>query len=211
VVKLNIYDIKGKIGGEVVVDTIPDGFEPDKVLIARSLKRQLANARIRCAHVKTRAMVRGGGKKPFKQKGLGRSRQGSTRSIQWVHGGVAWGPARDKNFTIGMNKKERKAALRHLIWSKIQDEAWLLFSDLEIDEPSTKKAIAWLESLGREGKFLVVLPADEKYTVVRKSLRNVPGVTILPPERLNTYDLLKNDTIISHEAAFETVRATWQV
>jgi len=211
VTKLSVYDIKGKAKGEVMVDTIPDGFEPDKVLIARSLKRQLANARIPCAHVKNRSNIHGGGRKPFRQKGLGRARQGSIRSIQWTGGAVAFGPQKNRNFTIGMNKKERKAALRHLIWSKIQDDSWLLFGDLKIKKPSTKKAKAWLEALKRDGKFLVVLPAGEDFDTLRKSLRNLPGVTVLTPERLNTFDLLKNDTIISHEAAFETVRATWQV
>ena len=209
--KLNIYDIKGKSKGEVVLDTIPDGFEPDKVLIARSLKRQLANARIPCAHVKNRKTIHGGGRKPFRQKGLGRARQGSIRAIQWTGGAVAFGPQRNKNFTIGMNKKERSAALRHLIWAKIQDDAWLLFGDLKIKEPSTKKGRKWLESLKREGKILLVIPAGEEFETIRKSLRNLPMVTILPPERLNTFDLLKNDIIISHEAAFETVRARWQV
>ncbi len=207
--KLKIYDNKGKSTGEVNVD-IPGDFEPNKVLIARSLKRQLSNARKPFAHVKNRSEIHGGGRKPFRQKGLGRARAGSIRAVQWTGGAVAFGPQRNRNFTIGMNRKERKAALRHLVWSIIQDGDWLLFSDLKLKKPSTKKGRAFLESLGREGKVLVVLPADEKFDIVRKSLRNLPEVTILSPERLNTYDLLNNDTILSHETAFETVRATWQ-
>jgi large subunit ribosomal protein L4 len=211
VAKLSIYDIEGKPKGEVSVDTIPEGFQPDKVLIARSLKRQLSNARIPCAHAKTRAEVRGGGRKPWKQKGTGRARQGSIRANQWRKGGVAFGPRPERNWTIGMNKKERKAALRHVVWSKIQDGEWLLFGDLPIKEPSTRKGWAFLESLKREGNILVLLPEDEKFEVLRKSLRNLSYVTILPPERLNTFDLLNNPTVLAHEKAFETVRAVWQV
>ncbi len=211
VTKLNIIDIKGKSSGELNLDTIPEGFEADKILIARSLKRQLANARIPCAHVKGRSEIRGGGRKPFRQKGLGRARQGSTRSIQWVGGAVAFGPQRNRNYEIGMNKKERRAALRHLIWSKIQDGSWFLVGDLKFKEPSTKKGRKFLESLKREGKFMVVLPSDEKFDNLRKSLRNIPGVKIMPPDRLNTFDLLNTDTIISHEDAFEVVRTTWKV
>jgi large subunit ribosomal protein L4 len=209
--KLSIYNINGEPEGEVAVDSIPEGFVPDKILISRSLKRQLANARKPIACVKTRAEVRGGGRKPFKQKGLGRSRQGSIRSIQWKGGGVAWGPRGEQNFTIGMNKKERKAALRQIIWSKIQDGDWLLFSDPGMKKPSTRKGKAFLESLKREGKFLVVVPDDKKYEVFLKSLRNLPEVSIITPDRLNTFDLLKCDTVLAHERAFETVRETWQV
>jgi len=211
VTKLTVYDIKGKPTGEVAVETIPEGFEPDKVLIARSLKRQLGNARIRCAHVKTRSEVRGGGRKPFRQKGLGRSRQGSIRAIQWTGGGVAWGPSKTRDFKTGMNKKERKAALRHVIWSKMTDESWLLFGDIKMKEPSTKKGRAFIESLGREGKFLVLLPERDEFENLRKSLRNLPEVMILAPERLNTYDLMRFDTILAHEEAFETVRNIWKV
>lgn len=209
--KLSIYDIDGKPQGEVTVDSIPDGFVPDQVLISRSLKRQLANARNPIAHTKTRSEVRGGGRKPFRQKGLGRSRQGSIRSIQWTGGGVAFGPRNTRNFTLGMNKKERKAALRHIIWSKIQDGNWLLFSDPGLKDPSTKKGKAFLKSLGREGKILVILPEGQEFDVVRKSIRNLPEVSILSPERLNTFDLLKCETVLAHEGAFETIRETWQV
>jgi large subunit ribosomal protein L4 len=209
--KLSIYSIDGKSKGKVTVDTIPEDFKPDTVLIARSLKRQRANARQPIAHTKTRPEVRGGGRKPFRQKGLGRARAGSIRSIIWVGGGVAFGPRKNKNFTIGMNKKERRAALRHLIWSKIQDGDWLLFGDLGLKDPSTKKGKAFIEALDREGKFLVVVPRDGEFDIVRKSLRNLPYVSILTPERLNTYDLLNCGTVLVHEAAFETVRETWQV
>lgn len=208
---ISVYDIEGKTTKEIVIDTIPDGFEPDRVLIAKSLKRQLANARSQYAHVKTRSDVRGGGRKPFRQKGLGRARQGTIRAAQWTGGGVVFGPHPERNFTIGMNKKERRAALRHLIWSKIQDGDWLLFSDIEMDVPSTKKGKAFIESLGREGRFLVILPSDEKFVNFTKSLRNLSNVKILSPDRLNTFDLLHNDTVLMHEIAFETVRNTWQV
>lgn len=209
--KVKVYDIKGKPQGEVAIDTIPEGFEPDKVLIARSLKRQHANARIPCAHVKNRKTIHGGGRKPFRQKGLGRARQGSIRAVQWTGGAVAFGPQRNRNFTIGMNKKERKAALRHIIWSKIQAETWLLFGEFKLDEPSTKKGRAFIKSLERTGRFLVLIPEDEQYDALRKSLRNLPEVTILPPERINTHDLLRHGTVLAHEAAFETIRSTWQV
>jgi large subunit ribosomal protein L4 len=211
VAKLNVYDIDGKVTTEVTVATIPQDFEPDQLLIARSLKRQLANARIPAAHVKSRSEITGGGRKPWRQKGTGHSRQGSIRAIQWRGGAVAFGPQTDRNFTIGMNKKERKSALRQLIWSRIQGGDWLLFADLEFKKPSTKRAKGFLASLGREGRTLLVVDRDEKYENMRKSFRNLSFVTILPPDRLNTYDLLNHETVLVHEQAFETVRGTWQV
>jgi large subunit ribosomal protein L4 len=211
VAKLSVFDIEGKRVREVSVDTIPDGFKPNIALISRSLRRQLSNARIPCAHCKTRAEVSGGGRKPWRQKGTGRARQGSIRSIQWRGGGVAFGPRPSRNWNIGMNKKERKAALKQLVWSKIQDGDILLFSDLQFEKPSTRKGWAFLESLGHKGKILVLLPNDEKFDTIRKSFRNISYVTILPPERLNTFDLLNNPTVVAHEEAFEAVRATWQV
>ena len=209
--KLRVYDIDGKVTGEVPVGAIPEDFQPNETLIARSLKRQMANARIPCAHVKNRSEIHGGGRKPWRQKGTGRSRQGSIRSIQWRGGAVAFGPQRDRNYKIGMNKKERKAALRQLIQSGIRDGDWLLFEDLGIDKPSTKRAKAFIRSLKREGNVLLLLPKDEKHENVRRSMRNITFVKILPPERLNTYDLLNADTVLAHREAFETVQSTWQV
>jgi large subunit ribosomal protein L4 len=211
VAKLSIYDIDGKQQGELSLDTVPEGFAPDQVLIARSLRRQMSNARIPCAHSKTRAEVSGGGRKPYRQKGTGRARQGSTRAIQWKGGGVAFGPKSERNFKLSMNRRERKAALRQLIWSGIADGNWVLVRDFSLDKPSTKAGRKFLDAIGREGKVLMVLPADEGFDIVRKSFRNLPTVTILPPERLNTFDLLNNSTVIAHEQAFETVRNTWQV
>jgi len=211
VAKLKIYNIEGKEQGEMSLDTIPDQFAPDKILIARSLRRQQANARIPCANTKTRSEVRGGGRKPYRQKGTGRARQGSIRAIHWKGGGVAFGPTSERNFKLGMNKKERKAALRQLIWSKIVDGAWFLVRDFELDKPSTKRGRDFLSTLERDGKVLIVLPDSPEFDIMRKSFRNLPTVTIIPPERLNTFDLLNNSTVIAHEQAFETVRNTWQV
>lgn len=208
---LNVYDIDGKVQNEITLSTIPDDFAPDEVLIARSLRRQLANARRPYGHVKNRGEVRGGGRKPYRQKGTGRARHGTTRALQWRGGNVAFGPQVNRNFSLGMNKKERSAALRHLIWARISEGDWLLFGDLAFDAPSTKKAKAFLESLNREGQFLVVVPGDQAFEIVRRSFRNLANVSILPPERLNTYDILNNDTVLVHQDAFETVRATWQV
>lgn len=208
---LNVYDIEGKVKNEVALGNIPDDFKPDEVLIVRSLRRQMSNARKPFAHVKNRGEVRGGGRKPWRQKGTGRSRQGTIRAVQWRGGNVAFGPQTNRNFSVAMNKKERRVALRHLIWAQITEGDWLLFDDLDFDQPSTRKAKAFLQSLNREGRFLLVVPKDEDFENVRKSFRNLSTVSILPPERLNTYDLLRNDTVLVHKDAFETVRSTWQV
>ena len=110
-----------------------------------------------------------------------------------------------------MNRKERKAAIRQLVWSKIKNGDWLLFEDLDLDKPSTKRGRAFLRALGREGRVLVLLAGDERFEMVRRSLRNLPEVKILPPERLNTFDLLNIPTVLAHREAFETVRTTWGV
>lgn len=210
-IKLNIYGIDGNARGEIQVDSIPEDFKPDRMLIARSLRRQLSNARIPCAHTKTRGEVRGGGRKPWREKGTGRARQGSIRANQWRGGGIAFGPRPNRNWNIDMNKKERKAAIRHIVWSKIQNGDWILFEDFEMEKPSTKRGKAFLDSIGRSGKILLLVPNDDVYENIWKSLRNLPNVSILAPERLNTFDLLNNQTVIVHKKAFEKVRETWQV
>ena len=120
-VKLKIYDIEGKVKGELTLETIPDGFVPNKNLIARSIRRQQSNARVPRASAKTRAEVKGSNAKIYRQKGTGRARHGDRKAPIFKGGGVAFGPKSERNFEIGMNKKERKAALRQIVWSKIQD------------------------------------------------------------------------------------------
>lgn len=209
--KLNIYDIEGKVTGQVTLDTIPAGFEPDANLISRSLKRQLNNARHPIASTKGRAEVRGGGKKIYRQKGTGRARHGGSRANLFKGGGVTFGPTPEKNYKTSMNRKERKAALRHAVWSKIIGGDVLLLGEISLETPSTQKADQFFKAVEKEGKCLLLVPGDAEFDVLRKSFRNLPFVTILPPERLNTFDLLNNHTVLAQESAFETVRNTWGI
>ncbi|HEX9744355.1 MAG TPA: 50S ribosomal protein L4 [bacterium] len=210
-VKLNIYDIDGKVQGELSLETIPDGFKPDGTLIARSLRRQLANARAGTAHTKTRAEVSGTTGKMYRQKGTGRARHGTKKVNLWTGGGVTFGPTKERNWKLDMNKKERKAALRHIFWGKIQDGKVVLLGDSSLDKPSTKKGVGFFNAIDKKGKCLVVLPIDEKFEFIRKSFRNIPYVTVTTPDRLNTFDLLNNQNLIAHTDAFEMVRNTWGV
>ncbi|NLJ72229.1 MAG: 50S ribosomal protein L4 [Syntrophomonadaceae bacterium] len=191
--KVNLYDMSGAQIGELDLNDSIFGIEPNEAVMADFVKMQLANKRLGTSSTKTRAEVRGGGRKPWRQKGTGRARVGSTRNPVWVGGGVAFGP-RPKDYSYRLPKKVRRLALKSAYSTKVKENSIIVVDKLEFNEPKTKEMVKTLSNLNINNKTLVVtLDANENVT---KSARNIPGVKPLRVDFVNVYDLLKYDTLL---------------
>ncbi len=184
------------------------GIEPNVPVMHQVVNAQLAARRAGTHSTKTRAEVRGGGAKPWKQKGTGRARQGSTRGPHWVGGGVAHGP-KPRDYSERTNKKMKRLALRSALSDRAAEGNVVVVSDWGFDAPSTKAAKAALTDLGVSGRILVVTDGEDEITW--KSLRNLPEVQLLSADQLNTYDVLVNDYIVFTEAAVPTTAESGDV
>ncbi len=177
------------------------GIEPNVPVMHQVVTAQLAAKRAGTHSTKTRSEVRGGGAKPWKQKGTGRARQGSTRGPHWIGGGVAHGP-KPRDYSERTNKKMKRLALRSALSDRAAEGHVMVVSDWGFDKPSTKAAKTALSDLGTSGKVLVVTNRDDDLTW--KSLRNIPEIHLLESDQLNTYDVLVNDYVVFTEAALPT-------
>ncbi|MCY4369516.1 MAG: 50S ribosomal protein L4 [bacterium] len=195
-----IYDAFGGSRSEVSLEPDLFGIEPNRDVMHQVVVAQLAAMRSGTAKTKTRAEVRGGGRKPWRQKGLGRARHGSIRSPIWVGGGVAHGPA-PRNYTQRTPKKMRALALRSALSARASEGAIKVVSDFDWGAPKTKRAHDLLKAIGADGKALVVLARSEVNAA--RSFRNLPGVVLANPGHLNTYDVLWSDTIVFSRSALE--------
>jgi large subunit ribosomal protein L4 len=192
-VKLTTAD--GKASGDVELDDALFGVEPNVAVMHQVVTAQLAARRAGTHSAKTRAEVRGGGAKPWRQKGTGRARHGSIRAPQWRGGGVAH-PPRPRSYRQRTPKKMIRLALASALSDRFADGKVVVLDSWGIDTPSTKKAVAVLERLGIEGRALVVLTRDEADVPVWKSLRNLPQVHVLTTGELNAYDVLVSDWVV---------------
>ena len=183
----------GADAGSLELDEATFGIEPNVPVMHQVVTAQLAARRAGTQSTKTRAEVRGGGAKPWKQKGTGRARQGSIRSPQWVGGGVALGP-KPRSYAQKTPKKMIKLALRSALSDRAADQKVVVVDDWGFDAPSTKGAVAALAALGLEGRILVVLARDD--VAAWKSFRNLQNVHLLEAGHLNTYDVLVNDYVV---------------
>ena len=183
----------GADAGSLELDEATFGIEPNVPVMHQVVTAQLAARRAGTQSTKTRAEVRGGGAKPWKQKGTGRARQGSIRSPQWVGGGVALGP-KPRSYAQKTPKKMIKLALRSALSDRAADQKVVVVDDWGFDAPSTKGAVAALAALGLEGRVLVVLARDD--VAAWKSFRNLQNVHLLEAGHLNTYDVLVNDYVV---------------
>jgi len=166
------------------------------------VKAYLANQRAGTANAKTRSEVSGGGKKPFRQKGLGRARQGSTRAPQFVGGGVAHGPRSERDWSQKLNKKQRRVALKYALNEKAENEKLFVVDSIKIESGKTKDAAKWLSNMNERDYLIVVDEMDEKTFL---ALRNIPNVYIITPEELNAYYASVFKSIIFDKAAYEKV------
>ena len=191
--KIDVYDIKGKKVSDVELAENIFGIEPNTAIVHSVLVNYLANQRQGTQSTKTRAEVRGGGRKPWRQKGTGRARQGSIRAPQWIKGGIALGPKpRKYNYTV--NKKEKRLAIKSILSSKVLEKELTVVDKLELKEIKTKTMQKALTDLKVEGKTLIVLP--EKNDNVYMSSRNIKGVKTIILNNINVFDLLKYTNLI---------------
>ena len=189
----SVFDSKGnKVSDIALADSI-FGIEPNVSAMHLCVVNYLANQRQGTQSTKTRSEVSGGGKKPWRQKGTGRARQGSTRAPQWTHGGIAHGP-KPREYGFSINKKVRKLAMRSALSSKVAAEEMIVLESLELEAIKTKEVVNVLSALETGKKVLIVLP--EKNDVVYRSARNIAGVNVSLVNTLNVYDILNSDTIV---------------
>ena len=191
--KIDVYDIKGKKVSDVELAENVFGIEPNETIVHSVLVNYLANQRQGTQSTKTRAEVRGGGRKPWRQKGTGRARQGSIRAPQWIKGGIALGP-KPRSYKYTVNKKERQLAIKALLSSKVLEKELTVVDKLELSEIKTKTMVKALADLKVEGKTLIVL-ADKNENVLMSS-RNIEGVKTILLNNINVFDLLKYNNLV---------------
>ncbi len=191
--KVDVYDLKGKKVSDIELAENVFGIEPNENIVHSVLVNYLANQRQGTQSTKTRAEVSGGGRKPWRQKGTGRARQGSTRSPQWIKGGIALGP-KPRSYRYTVNKKERRLAIKSILSSKVLEKELTVVDKLEVKEIKTKTMAKALTDLKVEGKTLIVLPENNKN--VYMSTRNIEGVKTIAANNINVFDLLKYTNLI---------------
>ena len=185
--------MKGKKVSDVELAESVFGIEPNEAIVHSVLVNYLANQRQGTQSTKTRAEVRGGGKKPWRQKGTGRARQGSIRAPQWIKGGIALGP-KPRSYSYTVNKKERRLALKSILSSKVTENELTVVDKLEVKEIKTKTMVKALADLKVEGKTLIVLPENNQNVFM--SARNIEGVKTIALNNINVFDLLKYTNLI---------------
>ena len=204
--KLNILNINGQNVGEIELAEAIFGVEVNEHVLYEVVKNQLANKRQGTQSAKTRAEVRGGGRKPWKQKGTGRARQGSIRAVQWVGGGVAFAP-KPRDYSYTLPKKVRRLAIKSALSSKVQNNEIIVLDALNMEAPKTKEFVQILKNINASKKALVV--TAEKNDNVIKSARNIEGVQAATVNTINVYDILKYDTFVITTDAVKKVEEVY--
>ena len=197
---VKVFDMAGKEVGEITLSDVIFGAEIKGAVLHAAVRTYLMNQRQGTQSTLTRSEVSGGGRKPWRQKGTGRARQGSTRSPQWTHGGIALGP-KPRDYRIAMNKKTKRVALYSALSAKVAEGNLIVVDDIKCAEYKTKTIVNMLNALGAEKKALIVLP--EVDNLVIKSSANIPGVVTSLYSNINVYDILNADKFIVSKAAVE--------
>ena len=202
---VSVYNIEGKEVGTIDLNDAVFGVEVNEHLVHMAVVSQLANNRQGTQKAKTRSEVSGGGRKPWRQKGTGHARQGSTRAPQWTGGGVVFAPV-PRDYSFNMNKKEKRAALQSALTSRVEENKFIVVDELNFDEIKTKKFQEVLNNLN-VNKALVVL--EDGNTNVEISARNIAGVKTAKTNTINVYDILKYNTVIATKAAVATIEEVY--
>ena len=202
---VSVYNMEGKEVGTMELNDAVFGVEINEHLVHAVVVAQLANKRQGTQKAKTRSEVSGGGRKPWRQKGTGHARQGSTRAPQWTGGGVVFAPT-PRDYTIKLNKKERRLALKSVLTAKVQENNFIVLDELKLDEIKTKKFQAVLDNLN-VNKAMIVLNENDKNVVM--SAKNIPNVITAQTNTINVYDILKYNTMIVTKAAVETIQEVY--
>ena len=204
--KVNVYDMTGKVVGDIELNDAVFGIEPNTAVMHEAVKNYLANQRQGTQSTLTRAEVRGGGRKPWRQKGTGRARQGSTRAPQWTHGGIALGP-KPRDYGYHMNKKSKQLAIRSALSAKAAAGNVMVVENLDLSEVKTKSFVKFMNDAGISGKALVVTPEVRRNLVL--SARNVPGVRTTVASVISVYDILKADKLVVDKAAVAKIEEVY--
>ncbi len=204
--KVTMYNISGDQVGEIELNDDIFGIEINENAMYEVVKNQLANKRQGTQSTKTRGEVRGGGRKPWRQKGTGRARVGSSRSPLWIGGGVSFAP-KPRDYSYRLPKKIRKLAMKSALTSKVNNDEIIVLDGLNISAPKTKEMINILSNLNADKKALIVM--DERDDTVIKSARNIPGVKTTSVNTLNVYDILKYDKFIITKDAVQKVEEVY--
>ncbi len=207
--KVKVYNLTGEVLKEEELNPQVFGIAVKPELVQQVIEAQLANRRQVLAHTKGRGEVRGGGRKPWRQKGTGRARHGSIRSPLWKGGGVIFGPTKERNYTKAVNKKVKQKALKMVLSDKVNHEAIILMENLSINEPKTKKMVEMMKKLPLKDKSTLII-LDKKDDNIIRSCRNLPLIDTLPVESLNVVDLLKFEYLLTTVKAIKRIETIYQ-
>ena len=202
---VSVYNMEGNEVGKIELNDAVFGVEVNEHLVHMAVVAQLANKRQGTQKAKTRSEVSGGGRKPWRQKGTGHARQGSTRSPQWTGGGIVFAPTL-RDYTITLNKKEKRAALKSALTSRVQENKFIVVDELKLDEIKTKKFQTVLNNL-KVSKALVVVGDDSDNVV--KSAKNIPTVKTAYVNTINVYDILKYNTVVATKTAVANIEEVY--
>ena len=203
--KVSVYNMEGKEVGTMELNDAVFGVDVNEHLVHMAVVQNLANKRQGTQKAKTRSEVSGGGRKPWRQKGTGHARQGSTRAPQWTGGGVVFAPT-PRDYSFKMNRKEKRAALQSALTSRVQENKFIVLDELKMDEIKTKNFKAVLDNLN-VSKALVVLDENDQNVVL--SARNIPKVQTALTNTINVYDIMKYSTVIATKAAVATIEEVY--
>ena len=203
---VQVVDMQGKNVGSVDLAESIFGIEPNAAVMHQMVVSYLANQRQGTQSALTRSEVSGGGRKPWRQKGTGRARQGSTRAPQWYHGGVVFAP-KPRDYRFSVNKKVKRLAMKSALSSKAQAEEIIIIDKIAFDEIKTAKAAQMLNAVGAERKALIVLPEVDEKAI--KSARNIPGVKTAQVNEMNVYDILNADKLIIAKDALTKIEEVY--
>jgi large subunit ribosomal protein L4 len=204
--KVDIFNISGQQVGEIELSDDIFNAEINQSILHTVVKNYLANQRQGTQSVKTRAEVSGGGRKPWRQKGTGRARQGSIRAPQWIGGGVAFAP-KPRDYSYKLSKKAKRVAMKSALTSKLQNKDMIVLDELDIKEPKTKEMVNILKNLNSQKKTLIVLEQNNENVV--KSVSNIPGVSTTIVTTLNVYDILNHDKFIVTKDAVHKIEEVY--
>ena len=200
--KTNVYNMSGAVVGEIELSEAVFGVTPNQSVVHDVVKNHLANKRQGTQSALTRAEVSGGGRKPWRQKGTGRARQGSTRAPQWTHGGIVFAP-KPRDYSYTLNKKAKRLALKSVLSAKVADENLVVIDSIKMDSVKTKDFAAFLKAVGCDTKTLVVTAAPDANVI--KSGRNIPGCEITFANLINVYDVVNATKLVVDQAALAKI------
>ena len=203
--KVSVYNMEGKEVGSMDLSDAIFGVEVNEHLVHMAVVQQLANNRQGTQKAKTRSEVRGGGRKPWRQKGTGHARQGSTRAAQWTGGGVVFAPT-PRDYSFKLNKKEKRAALKSALTTRVQESKLIVLDEFKLDEIKTKNFAAVMNNLKVEKALIVLADMD---TNVIASAQNIPTIKTAQTNELNVFDVLKYDTVVVTKAAVEAIEEVY--